>query len=105
LWFTNRGGSGGQGPGCGTGAPPTAVFWPKYAASLAQRANFNITGPKEHLLHDGPYVAYDKQTTPRRPGTPLHRPQRTNGQDSCSHEPAATLATRSPVFRTSAFTF
>jgi endoglucanase len=67
LWFTNPGGSGGQGAGCGQGAPPTAVFWPKYAVGLAQRANFNITGPKEHLLHDGPYVAYDKQTTPGAP--------------------------------------
>jgi endoglucanase len=64
LWFTNPGGSAGQGPGCGKGAPPTAVFWPKYAAGLATRANFRITGPKEHLLHDGPYVAYDAQTSP-----------------------------------------
>jgi endoglucanase len=64
LWFTNPGGSAGQGKGCGQGAPATAVFWPKYAAGLAQHANFNITGPKEHLLHDGPYVAFDKQTTP-----------------------------------------
>ena len=67
LWFTNPGGSAGQGTGCGKGAPATAVFWPKYAAGLAQRANFNITGPKEHLLHDGPYVAFDKQTTPGAP--------------------------------------
>jgi endoglucanase len=67
LWFTNPGGSAGQGPGCGTGAPPTAVFWPQYAAGLAQRANFHITGPREHLLHDGPYVAYDKQTSPGAP--------------------------------------
>ncbi|MEA2638565.1 MAG: endoglucanase, partial [Chloroflexota bacterium] len=64
LWFTNPGGSAGQGPGCGKGAPPTAVFWPKYAAGLAQHANFRITGPKEHLLHNGPYVPYDNQTSP-----------------------------------------
>jgi endoglucanase len=67
LWFTNPGGSAGQGPGCGKGAPPTAVFWPQYAAGLAKRANFRITGPREHLLHDGPYVAYDKQTSPGAP--------------------------------------
>jgi endoglucanase len=67
LWFTNPGGSGGQGTGCGTGAPPTAVFWPQYAAGLARRADFQVTGPKEHLLHDGPYVAYDKQTSPGSP--------------------------------------
>jgi len=67
LWFTNPGGSAGQGPGCGTGAPPTAVFWPKYAAGLAQRADFRVTGPREHLLHDGPYIPYDKQTTPGAP--------------------------------------
>jgi endoglucanase len=64
LWFTNPGGSAGNGKGCGAGAPATAVFWPKYAAGLAQRANFNITGPKEHLLRDGPYVPFDAQTTP-----------------------------------------
>jgi endoglucanase len=64
LWFTNPGGSAGQGPGCGTGAPPTAVFWPKYAAGLAQRANFQVTGPKEHLEHDGAYVPFDRQTSP-----------------------------------------
>ena len=68
LWFTNPGGSAGQGTGCGQGAPPTAVFWPKYAAGLAQRADFRITGPKEHLLHDGPYVPYDNQTSPGAPG-------------------------------------
>jgi endoglucanase len=64
LWFTNPGGSGGQGPGCGQGAPPTAVFWPKYAAGLAQHANFRVTGPREHLLRDGPYVPFDTQTAP-----------------------------------------
>jgi endoglucanase len=67
LWFTNPGGSGGQGPGCGQGAPPTAVFWPKYAAGLAARANFNITGPREPLLRDGPYVPFDRQTAPGAP--------------------------------------
>jgi endoglucanase len=68
LWFTNPGGSGGRGPGCGKGAPKTAVFWPKYAAGLARRANFHITGPKEHLLRDGPYVPFDRQTAPGAPG-------------------------------------
>jgi endoglucanase len=67
LWFTNPGGSAGQGAGCGKGAPPTAVFWPEYAAGLAQHADFRITGPKEHLLHDGSYVPYDKQTSPGAP--------------------------------------
>jgi endoglucanase len=67
LWFTNPGGSAGQGPGCGKGAPPTAVFWPQYAAKLAMNANFKVTGPKEHLLHDGPYVPYDAQTAPGAP--------------------------------------
>ena len=67
LWFTNPGGSAGQQKGCGQGAPPTAVFWPKYAVGLAQRADFRVTGPKEHLLHDGPYVAFDRQTTPGAP--------------------------------------
>jgi endoglucanase len=70
LWFTNPGGSAGQGPGCGAGAPPTAVFWPKYAAGLAQRADFRVTGPSEHLLRNGPYVPFDKQTAP---GTPAPR--------------------------------
>jgi endoglucanase len=67
LWFTNPGGSAGQGPGCGAGAPPTAVFWPEYAAGLAQRADFRVTGPREHLLHNGPYIPYDKQTMPGAP--------------------------------------
>ncbi len=67
MWFTNPGGSGGQGPGCGEGAPPTAVFWPKYAAGLAQHADFRVTGPKEPLQHNGPYVPFDKQTSPGAP--------------------------------------
>lgn len=64
LWFTNPGGSGGSGPGCGTGAPKTAVFWPRYAVGLVRRADFHITGPREHLLRDGPYVPYDSLTAP-----------------------------------------
>ncbi len=64
LWFTNPGGSAGDGPGCGRGAPPTAVFWPKRAVSMVRHANFHITGPAETLLHDGPYVPYDDAVAP-----------------------------------------
>ena len=67
LWFTNPGGSAGQGSGCGVDAPPTAVFWPKYAAGLAAHANFNITGPREHLLRDGPYVPLNAAVAPGAP--------------------------------------
>jgi endoglucanase len=67
LWFTNPGGSAGQGAGCGQGAPATAVFWPKYAAGLAQHADFHVTGPKENLLRDGHYIPYDSQTAPGAP--------------------------------------
>ncbi|HEY3773606.1 MAG TPA: glycoside hydrolase family 6 protein [Solirubrobacteraceae bacterium] len=59
LWFTNPGGSAGDTRGCGRGAPPTAVFWPARAVSLVRHADFHITGPAEHLRHDGPYAAYD----------------------------------------------
>jgi endoglucanase len=64
IWFTNPGGSAGDHDGCGTGAPPTGVFWPARAVSLVQHADFHITGPKEHLSHDGPYTAYDALTSP-----------------------------------------
>jgi endoglucanase len=64
LWFTHPGGSAGDEPGCGTNAPPTAVFWPGRAVSLVRHANFHITGPKEHLLHDGAYLPYDGAVAP-----------------------------------------
>lgn len=64
LWFTNPGGSAGDGPGCGHGAPPTAVFWPARAVSLVDHADFHVTGPAEHLLRDGPYVPYDGAVAP-----------------------------------------
>ena len=64
LWFTNPGGSGGNGPGCGSKAPPTAVFWPGRAVSLVRKADFRVTGPKEQLLRDGPYVPYDGAVAP-----------------------------------------
>jgi endoglucanase len=66
LWFTNPGGSAGDRPGCGRGAPPTAVFWPARAVSLVRHADFHITGPREHLLHDGAYVPYDPAVAPDR---------------------------------------
>ena len=66
LWFTNPGGSAGNGPGCGKGAPPTAKFWAAYAAGLVHRANFSVTGPREHLLHDGTYVPLDAAVAPDR---------------------------------------
>ena len=66
LWFTNPGGSAGDHQGCGKGAPPTGVFWPGRAVSLVRHANFHITGPKEHLLHDGPYIPYDAAVAPNR---------------------------------------
>jgi hypothetical protein len=64
LWFTNPGGSAGDTSGCGHGAPPTGVFWPTRAVQLVQDADFHITGPSEHLQHDGPYVPYDALTRP-----------------------------------------
>jgi endoglucanase len=79
LWFTNPGGSAGDGSGCGKGAPKTAVFWPQYAVNLVRRANFNITGPKEHLLHDGPYVPYDAAVSPVNSHSALTRHNRVGG--------------------------
>jgi endoglucanase len=76
LWFTNPGGSAGDGAGCGQGAPKTAVFWPRYAVNLVRRADFNITGPKEHLLHDGPYVPYDAAVAPTNSHSALTRHNR-----------------------------
>jgi endoglucanase len=66
LWFTNPGGSAGDGPGCGRDAPPTAVFWPARAVSLVRHADFHITGPRERLLRDGPYAPYDAAVAPDR---------------------------------------
>jgi endoglucanase len=42
LWFDSPGNSGGP---CVPGAPPTAVFWPKYAAMLARNWVHKVTGP------------------------------------------------------------
>jgi endoglucanase len=78
LWFTNPGGSAGNGPGCGKGAPPTAVFWPGRAVSLVGHANFHITGPKEHLLHDGAYVPYDSAVAPNQSHAKLTGDNREN---------------------------
>ncbi len=66
LWFTNPGGSAGDGRGCGQGAPPTAVFWPARAVSLVRHADFHITGPRERLLRDGIYAPYDAAVAPDR---------------------------------------
>jgi endoglucanase len=66
LWFTNPGGSAGDTRGCGVGAPPTAVFWPARAVSLVRHADFHVTGPAEHLLHDGTYEPYDGAVAPDR---------------------------------------
>ncbi len=76
MWFDNPGGSGGDGPGCGAGAPPTAEFWAKYAVGLERRANFSVTGPREHLLRDGPYVPYDAAVAPERSHSALLRHNR-----------------------------
>jgi endoglucanase len=76
LWFTNPGGSGGDEKGCGAGAPPTAVFWPSRAVSLVDHANFHITGPPEHLLHDGPYLPYDAAVAPNASHAALARDNR-----------------------------
>jgi endoglucanase len=64
LWFTNPGGSAGDGSGCGRGAPPTATFWVARAVSLVRDADFHVTGPQEPLLHDGTYVPYDAKVAP-----------------------------------------
>jgi endoglucanase len=48
LWFDNPGNSGGP---CVKGAPPTAVFWPKYAVGLASRWVHRVTGPAFPLAH------------------------------------------------------
>jgi hypothetical protein len=66
LWFTNPGGSAGDTRGCGASAPPTAVFWPARAVSLVRHADFHITGPAEHLFHDGTYAPYDGAVAPDR---------------------------------------
>jgi endoglucanase len=47
LWFSNPGGSGGQ---CVPGAPPTGVFWPAYAAMLAQNWVDQVNGPHYSLF-------------------------------------------------------
>jgi endoglucanase len=39
AWTTNPGESGGR---CGTGAPPTGVFWPAYALMLVRNADSNV---------------------------------------------------------------
>ncbi len=39
AWTSNPGESGGS---CVAGAPPTGVYWPAYAATLVQNANFNV---------------------------------------------------------------
>jgi endoglucanase len=39
AWTSNPGESGGS---CGAGAPATGVYWPAYAKSLVQHANFNV---------------------------------------------------------------
>ena len=47
AWTTNPGESGGQcqAPGYSLpGAPPTGVFWPKYAMMLVQNANYAVSG-------------------------------------------------------------
>jgi endoglucanase len=47
LWFSNPGGSGGA---CRPGAPPTAVYWPQYAAMLVRNAVYKVTGPHYPLI-------------------------------------------------------
>lgn len=47
LWFSNPGGSGGA---CRPGAPPTAVYWPQYAAMLVRNAVYKVTGPRYPLM-------------------------------------------------------
>ncbi len=66
LWFTNPGGSAGDGRGCGRDAPPTAVFWPARAVSLVRHADFHITGPREPVRRDGIYAPYDQAVAPDR---------------------------------------
>jgi endoglucanase len=39
AWTSNPGESGGS---CVAGAPPTGVYWPAYAATLVQDADFNV---------------------------------------------------------------
>jgi endoglucanase len=53
FWTALPGNSGGA---CRPGAPPTAQFWPAYAVSLVQNANFKVTGPHEHLIRQGQFV-------------------------------------------------
>ena len=52
IWI----GTPGKSDGCIPGSPPTAVFWPTFAVSLARNAVFKVTGPKEHLVRQGTFV-------------------------------------------------
>ena len=54
LWFTEPGGSPGRhASAAARSAPPTAVFWPAARSAGVRHADFHITGPAEHLRHDG----------------------------------------------------
>jgi endoglucanase len=52
LWFSNPGGSGGQ---CVPGAPPTGVYWPKYAVMLARNWVNHLSGP-HFSLQESPFA-------------------------------------------------
>ncbi len=45
-----------SGGACGPGEPPTAAFWAAYAVSLVQKAVYTVTGPAEHLIHQGRFI-------------------------------------------------
>ncbi len=53
IWMSDPGVSGGA---CGPGEPPTAAFWAAYAVSLVQKAVYTVTGPAEHLIHQGRFI-------------------------------------------------
>lgn len=52
LWFSNPGGSGGP---CRPGAPPTGVFWPRYAVMLARNWVNHVNGPR-YPLAESPFA-------------------------------------------------
>jgi endoglucanase len=85
LWFSNPGGSGGQ---CVPGAPPTGVFWPAYAAMLANNRVDAVTGPRMPLLGPGALLAS------RHPGPSTHRATKPKPSSQRSRHHRHTTARR-----------
>jgi endoglucanase len=50
AWFSTPGLSGGNGPGCPAGSPPTAQYWAKYAVMLVRNWVNRVTGPHYPLI-------------------------------------------------------